>query len=101
MFALCNNTMKKIEGFNYYCREGCEGRKFGQCMRCFNCGFLSKDGKGKCMKGNMYGPEDNKPEYNNARWIYNDPFWTNLFVSDSIMKPAPPLGYNSKYSRYP
>jgi len=66
----------------------CRGRTLGQCMNCMNCGFISKGGFGKCVEGDMYGPYDSNPTYEGARWIYNDPFWTNVLVSDNIVKSA-------------
>ena len=100
LYIICNNDKQIKEEFSYYCQEKCEGRKIGQCMSCFNCGFISKNGKGKCIEGNMYGPKKNKPEYNNARWIYNEAFWNDLYISDGMIQPASELNKNN-YAKYP
>lgn len=53
----------------------CEGRSFGGCMNCFNCGFISKDGKsGKCVKGSIFGADNIKDRKDKHRWFHNDPF---------------------------
>lgn len=82
-----NNTMKNTEGFGNYCPD-CKGRTIGQCMRCFNCGFIGRNGVGQCVKGDMYGPEKRESDTEEKMWIYNDPFWTNVSVSDGLISPA-------------
>lgn len=53
----------------------CEGRSFGGCMNCFNCGFVSKDGQsGKCVNGNIFGASDINNRRGKYRWFHNDPF---------------------------
>ena len=62
-----------------YC-EKCDGLSFGQCMRCFNCGFKAEGYKGKCMKGEMIAPKNLK---STERWLTNDTFWRNIYANPS------------------
>lgn len=81
------NISTNTEEFSYYCKT-CEGRKYGQCMRCLNCGFKSKEGKGKCVPGDMYGEYNKDNIYKKSLWLQNDEFWTNFWLSDNEIWPA-------------
>lgn len=87
------NAQPKIEGFGEsigdYCKS-CDNLPFGQCMKCFNCGFC-----GKCVNGTIAGPNkinenvssvvynkntDVEPQCPN--YYHNDNFWRYLNVSN-------------------
>lgn len=75
-----NNTVEGLnENSGGYCTS-CDGKTFGQCIRCFNCGFCDN----KCMSGTFAGPTNvknlNTKNLNkcNGRWYHTDMFWTNL-----------------------
>lgn len=64
----------------------CDNLSLAQCTSCIGCGFISKAGTGQCIPGDMYGPFDlSNSSYKNARWFYNDPFWSDFYVSDDII----------------
>lgn len=54
--------------------KSCDDLSFGQCLKCFDCGFCGNGSTGKCMKQNSTfdGPA-NKEKC--SRWYNNDPFW--------------------------
>jgi len=68
--------------------ESCDDKPFGRCLQCVNCGFISKDGYGKCVPGDMYGPTDFDINYVNGTWHYNDDYWNNVLTSDEISVPS-------------
>jgi hypothetical protein len=90
-------TDKCVEGldqtYGTLC-ESCDNRSYGQCLRCYNCGFCeSSDSidstgayKGKCMKGDFSGPSDKTQKCN--KWYSNDPFWSNAATEDQCIFPA-------------
>lgn len=86
------NTINQ-DNFGNYCLD-CKNRPFGRCVNCFNCGFISKNGKGQCIDGDQYGPTKEASKkidpdtFHNSRYIYNDPFLTNFYVSNERMFPA-------------
>lgn len=91
------NNNKNVEGFYNYCTD-CKWKALGQCLKCANCGFISKDGYGKCVAGDTYGPYDFDPQYINGRWIYNDPYWSHILVTADSAIPTTHV-YND--FRYP
>lgn len=87
------------ETYGNYCAD-CHGKTINKCMQCMNCGYLVSDNDniyGRCVEGDMYGPYHQDPK--GSRWIYNDPFWTDVLVSDSIVHPAT-VNYPNRYSMY-
>jgi hypothetical protein len=87
-----------VEAYYNYCGS-CYGKTVGQCLQCVNCGFISKNGYGKCVEGDMYGPYDFNTEYIGARWINNDQYWTHILTSDDISIPTTYV-YNYRYPYY-
>lgn len=58
------------------CQE-CQHRNLNNCINCADCGYcISKDGTGKCVKGDAYGPYDKEYCW---RWVQNSPL-TNYNV---------------------
>ena len=56
-----------------YCTE-CNERTFGQCLKCYNCGYCKNGKTGKCMRGNIFGP-DTKTKCDT--WLTNDNYQRN------------------------
>ena len=94
LFAISINT--KVEGldltYGTFC-ESCETKSYGDCMRCFNCGFCESETdkktgayKGQCMKGDLTGPYDRSVKCN--KWYVNDPFWSNAATENQCIIPA-------------
>jgi hypothetical protein len=79
--------------------ETCEDRPIGECLKCLNCGFISKDGFGKCVKGDAYGPLYFDPSYVGARWITGDQYWSNVVLTDDIAVPTTRV-YSRRYPLY-
>lgn len=75
------------EKYGNFCNS-CRGKLIGDCMKCINCGFITKNGYGKCVDGDMYGPYEDNPSYKLSRWIWNDPFWSDTMASDLNIYPA-------------
>lgn len=99
---MCKNPYspsKQVEGFYNYCTN-CKWKTLGQCMKCANCGFISKNGYGKCVMGDTYGPYDFDPDYVNGRWIYNDPYWRHILVSGDTAIPTTHVYNNFRYPYY-
>lgn len=87
-----------IEGmdntYGGHCRS-CDNKSFGQCMNCSNCGFcVDKDGVGKCVSGDMFGPWDKSKCVN---YYHNDPYWRNVWTSNTRVYPATDLTGNCSY----
>jgi len=68
----------KKENFNLeyggYCKK-CEGRTFGNCLTCANCGYCFKNGEWNCVSGDVHGPYNKDCDiwYNNdSYYIYNE-----------------------------
>lgn len=87
------------EHFYNYC-ETCEGKTFGQCMNCVNCGFISKNGYGECVPGDSYGATNFDPDYIGARWDHNDQYWSSVINTNEISEPTTNV-YGSIKNRYP
>lgn len=73
-FSNISNKNNLVENFNetqgIYCKN-CNNLNFGQCIRCYNCGFCqNNNNSGYCMKGEL-----NKNEKCKGMWITNDIFW--------------------------
>lgn len=98
LWITSTDSNENIEAYYNYCGS-CYGKTIGQCLQCVNCGFISKDGYGKCVEGDMYGPYDFNPEYVNARWIHNDQYWSHILVSDDVAIPTTYV-YNYRYPYY-
>jgi hypothetical protein len=93
----CNRKPKLVEGLNEeaggFC-ETCDGLTFGQCMKCYNCGFCGSGYKGKCVNGTIMGPSKEKvnlfsvnmpaidklPQPYCPRYYQNDNFWNYLYL---------------------
>lgn len=88
-----------VEGFGEstgdYC-ESCDNLTFGQCMKCFNCGFCGNGYNGKCVNGTIAGPnklkenvstvvydKNNNAEPQCLNYYHNDDFWRYLNVSNN------------------
>lgn len=91
----CNKQIEKMDEMGgKYC-ENCENKTFGQCMRCFNCGFYSESPgyKGKCIPGTFRGPDNPqlwKDKVKYGLWLHNDNFWRHankLEVDECIYQP--------------
>lgn len=51
--------------------QQCSHRNLNDCTNCADCGYcINKDGSGKCIKGDAYGPYDGDYCW---RWIHNSP----------------------------
>ncbi|AYV75652.1 MAG: hypothetical protein Terrestrivirus2_160 [Terrestrivirus sp.] len=92
-------SKNNVEGFYNYCTD-CKWKALGQCMKCANCGFISKNGYGKCVAGDTYGPYDFDPEYVGGRWIYNDPYWSHILVSADSAIPTTHVYNDFRYPYY-
>lgn len=92
------DTNDDIEGYYNFCGK-CTNKAFGQCLNCANCGFISKNGYGKCVEGDMYGPYKFDPDYVNAKWIHYDDYWRHVMASDDVAIPTTYV-YNYRYPYY-
>jgi hypothetical protein len=79
--------------------DSCDGKTLGQCMLCLNCGFTSKNGYGKCVPGDQYGPFEYNKDYVNGRWSYGDDYWNNATITDDIAIPTTSV-YSNRYPYY-
>lgn len=83
LFMYTNKTEHFNEQNGQLCLS-CEGKNYGDCLKCFNCGYGFKtfpNGvvNGTCVVGNMHGP------YNNEdfdRWDNIDPLSKLEYMND-------------------
>lgn len=89
---------EQYETFMGNCGD-CNYKSIGQCLKCLDCGFISKDGYGKCVKGDAYGPLYYDPSYVGARWITGDQYWSDVVLTDDMAMPTTNV-YTNRYPYY-
>ena len=95
---LYESNIAKQESYSNFCGT-CNGKTVGQCMQCASCGFISRGGYGKCVPGDMYGPHEINPDYENGRWIHTDKYWSQTLLTEDENMPAH-TAYNNRYPYY-
>jgi hypothetical protein len=81
-FSRGKNTEQFNDQTGKFCTT-CQGKKFGQCTNCFNCGYcFDQWGNGGCIGGDHNGPFNQEKC---ALWYYGDP-WSRMLQNNKNYK---------------